>query len=320
MIKIKKKILVIKLGALGDFIQAASPFNAIRLHHKTEKITLLTSPDFMDIANASPWFDQVKIDHKPHALQIAKWISLRKWMRSSGFTRIYDLQTSDRSNFYYQMMKPLSKLNPKPDWSGNARDCSHPHNNFHRDLMHTIERQKEQLNLAGIDSIPPGNFSWINPDISKFGLQNTYVVLVPGGAAHRPAKRWPSQYYQQLIQYFASKKIQVALIGGKEEIPLLNELAATHPICISLAGTTNLLDLFSLPRNSLVVIGNDTGPMHVAAVSGCKTIVLYSSESNPSLCAQRGNDVTIFRRNNLLDINPAQIIEHLSQAIKCNQT
>ena len=310
----KKKILVIKLGALGDFIQAASPFNAIRLHHRAEEITLLTSPSFMDIANASPWFDHVKIDQKPSALQITKWLSLRKWMRSSGFTRVYDLQTSDRSNFYHKMMKP------EPDWSGNARDCSHPHKNIHRDLMHTVERQKEQLHLAGIDNVPPVDLSWINADIRKFGLQNTFVLLVPGGAAHRPAKRWPGEYYQQLIQYFASKKIQVVLIGGKEEISLLNELSTTDPICISLAGATNLFDLFSLARNSLVVIGNDTGPMHLAAVSGCKTIVLYSSESDPTLCAQRGDDVTIFRKNNLFDLNPTQIIKHLSEVLGCNQT
>ena len=316
----KKKILVIKLGALGDFIQAASPFNAIRLHHRAEEITLLTSPSFMDIANASPWFDHVKIDQKPSALQITKWLSLRKWMRSSGFTRVYDLQTSDRSNFYHKMMKPANKLNPEPDWSGNARDCSHPHKNIHRDLMHTVERQKEQLHLAGIDNLPPVDLSWINADIRKFGLQNTFVLLVPGGAAHRPAKRWPGEYYQQLIQYFASKKIQVILIGGKEEISLLNELSTTDPICISLAGATNLFDLFSLARNSLVVIGNDTGPMHLAAVSGCKTIVLYSSESDPTLCAQRGNDVTIFRKNNLSDLNPTPIIEHLSEVLGCNQT
>ena len=116
------------------------------------------------------------------------------------------------------------------------------------------------------------------------------------------------------------KKIQVVLIGGKEEISLLKELSTTDPICISLAGATNLFDLFSLARNSLVVIGNDTGPMHLAAVSGCKTIVLYSSESDPTLCAQRGDDVTIFRKNNLFDLNPTQIIKHLSEVLGCNQT
>ena len=61
----KQRIQVIKLGALGDFIQAAGPFKAIRLHHKADHITLLTSQDFVDIAIASHWFDHVKVDAAP---------------------------------------------------------------------------------------------------------------------------------------------------------------------------------------------------------------------------------------------------------------
>ena len=144
----KEKILVIKLGALGDFIQAAGPFKAIRIHHKSENITLLTSAKFADFANASPWFDKIKIDPRPKTMEVKKWLSLRSWIRGAGFSRIYDLQTSDRSNFYYKIIHPFSKLNPKPDWSGIASGCSHPHNNPQRNSMHTIERQKEQLKFA----------------------------------------------------------------------------------------------------------------------------------------------------------------------------
>ena len=316
----KQRILVIKLGALGDFIQAAGPFKAIRLHHKADHITLLTSQDFVDIAIASHWFDHVKVDHKPKAVQFTKWLSLRKWIRGSGFRRIYDLQTSDRSNFYYKIMKPLNKLDLIPDWSGIAAGCSHPHDNMHRDLMHTIDRQEEQLHKAGIDTVPPGDFSWINSNIKQFGLNKDFVLLAPGGASHRPQKRWPRQNYQKLIQYFVSNKIQVALIGGQEESLFLSELATTDSNCISLAGKTNHLDLFSLARKSIIIIGNDTGPMHIAAASGSKTIVLYSVDSDPALCGQRGNDVTIFREHRVSDIGPIQIIKHISQELRYNQT
>lgn len=316
----KQKILVIKLGALGDFIQAAGPFEAIRLHHQAEHITLLTSPEFADIAIASPWFDHVKVDDKPKVVQITKWLSLRKWMRGSGFKRIYDLQTSDRSNFYYKLLTPLNKLDLKPDWSGIATGCSHPHDNMHRDLMHTIDRQREQLHKAGIVKIPPGDFSWINRNIRQFKLQKDFVLLAPGGASHRPHKRWPRQNYQELIRYFGSNNIQVALIGGKEETLLLRELATTDPKCISLAGETNHLDLFSLACRAIIIIGNDTGPMHIAAASRSKTIVLYSADSDPALCGQRGNDVTIFRQHPMSDISPTQIIKHISQELGCNQT
>lgn len=172
----RQKILIIKLGALGDFIQAAGPFAALRQHHSDAEITLLTSPGFAEFAKASPWFDKVEIDHRPKALQIGKWLRLRSWLQNSRFSRIYDLQTSDRSGFYYKLFWPQKS----PDWSGIAPGCSHPHTNPRRDLMHTVERQQEQLSMAGISGLKPGDFSWVKADIGRFKLADNFALLVPG--------------------------------------------------------------------------------------------------------------------------------------------
>jgi ADP-heptose:LPS heptosyltransferase len=310
------KILVIKLGALGDFIQAAGPFAAIRRHHSDAEITLLTAPAFSDFAQASPWFDNIEIDTRPGALQIGKWLDLRGWLRSNNFSRVYDLQTSDRSGFYYKLFWPDSK----PDWSGIAPGCSHPHTNQKRDLMHTVERQQEQLSMAGIAGVEAGNFSWIDTDISRFGLHERFALFIPGGAAHRPAKRWPIRHYQDIAHHLAGLGIQPALLGGREEASLLEDIAVADPLCKSLAGKTTIHELFALAQKAEVAIGNDTGPMHAASASGCKTIVLYSAESDPALCAQRGPDVTILREGDLSDIATDRVIELLTPEMKQNQT
>jgi ADP-heptose:LPS heptosyltransferase len=302
-----QKILVIKLGALGDFIQAAGPFAAIRNHHPNAQITLLTTNPFAEFANASPWFNNVKIDPRPKALQIAKWLDLRNWLRDSDFSRIYDLQTSDRSGFYYKLFWPSLK----PHWSGIAPGCSHPHANPRRDLMHTVERQQEQLSMAGIAGVAPGNFSWVETDISSFGLSNSFALIVPGGAAHRPGKRWPAEHYQILIQHLVANNIQPVLLGGGDEKALLEKLAATHSSCLSLAGETSINDLFALAKKAQFAIGNDTGPMHALATGGCKTIVLYSQDSDPALCAQRGPDVKILRVGSLVDLSVEEVIREL---------
>ena len=304
----KQKILVIKLGALGDFIQASGPFAALRRHHKETEITLLTSPAFVDFAAASPWFDKIEIDTRPKALQIGKWLELRRWLRNVGFSRIYDLQTSDRSGFYFKLLAPGTK----PDWSGIAPGCSHPHTNPKRDLMHTIERQQEQLSMAGIAGVEAEDFSWIGDDLSRFDLAENFALLVPGGAAHRPAKRWPLKYYQELIQHLVSKNIQPVILGGEVERALLSELAASDPACTALTGETAIQDLFALAQKARIAIGNDTGPMHAVAASGCRTIVLYSAASDPQLCAQRGPEVTLLRENKLSDIAPSRIIDLLN--------
>ncbi len=57
-----KKILVIRLGALGDFVLSFGPFAAIRAQHPEAHITLLTTAPFARLGRLSPWFDAVVID------------------------------------------------------------------------------------------------------------------------------------------------------------------------------------------------------------------------------------------------------------------
>ena len=78
IVSVTDKILVIKLGALGDFMQAAGPFGAIRQHHSASEITLLTTEPYRDFALDSPWFNKIKIDSKPSMLEIKGWLRVKK--------------------------------------------------------------------------------------------------------------------------------------------------------------------------------------------------------------------------------------------------
>jgi ADP-heptose:LPS heptosyltransferase len=294
-------ILVIKLGALGDFVQATGPFAAIRKHHSNCRVVLLTTSPFADMARAGGWFDEVCLDRRPAAFDVAGGLALRKKIRGGGFSRVYDLQTSDRSNFYFRLFWPGTK----PEWSGIAKGCSHPHTNPRRDSMHTLERQAEQLNRAGIDSVPPPDLSCVAADIARFGVPEPFALLVPGGAHHRPAKRWPVAYFRTLAEQLASNGITPVVIGSGSETGLAAEISSGLPAVRNLVGQTSLLDLAALSYCAWVAIGNDTGPMHVAAIAGCHCLALYSDESDPTLCAQRGPNVTILRREalELLDVD-----------------
>ena len=148
-------ILVIKLGALGDFIQAGGAFEVIRAHHNRAIITLLTTQAFADFSAKSPWFDEVWVDKRPKLLDMVSWLNLRARLRSGEFQRVYDLQTSDRSNVYFKLFWPSDA----PEWSGTAKGCSYLHSNPDRDLMHTIDRQAEQLVVAGLPYPSNADFS-----------------------------------------------------------------------------------------------------------------------------------------------------------------
>ncbi len=303
------RILVIKLGALGDFLQAAGPFAAIRAHHPDARITLLTTQPFADFAAASPWFDEVWTDVRPKLRQFIKWMRLRGQLNSGRFDRVYDLQTSDRSSGYYRL------FGKKPEWSGIAWSCSHPHANPQRDLMHTMERQAEQLQMAGIDAVPAPNFSWVDTRTERFGLAERHALLAPAGALHRPEKRWPRDRFAELANWLLDRRVQPVLLGTASEVRFLDEIVFEAPGSRSLAGETSLADLIALGRGALAAIGNDTGPMHAAAMVGCPTVVVYSKDSDPALCAQRGPYVSILRRDDLETLELADVTDELSEPI-----
>ncbi|MCK6452199.1 MAG: glycosyltransferase family 9 protein [Alphaproteobacteria bacterium] len=300
------RILVIKLGALGDFIQALGPCAAIRRHHAHAEITLLTTEPYAALARQSRLFDRVEVVDRLKWWRIGAWARLRRWLRGRHFRRVYDLQTGDRSSFLYHLMMP----GRRPEWSGIATGCSHPHANPRRDLMHTIDRQREQLRMAGIDEVPSADLSFLEADVERFHLPARFALIVPGGSAKRPAKRWPEERYAALARDLKARGIAPVVLGGPDEKELAQRLVRDAG-AVDLAGRTSFADIAALARRAAVAIGNDTGPMHVIAAAGAPSLVLFSSDSDPALCAPAGPEVRILRRDRLVDLPVAEVAASL---------
>jgi len=298
-------ILVIRHGALGDFVLSFAPFAAIRAHHPGARITLLTTAPFVALAEAAPWFDRVIVDAKPAWWDIPGLLRLRAQL--AGFDFVYDLQTSGRSSRYF-------RLAGRPPWSGIAAGCSHPQADPARETMHSIERQRDQLGLAGIAGFPTPDLRFLtdqrDPDIAP-----PYALLVPGAAPHRPEKRWPAERYGALACVLRDRGIQPVVIGAPADAALGAEISALCPETINLIGQTALLDLFPLAARAAIAIGNDTGPMHIAAATGCRCVVLFSGASDPTLTAPRGPDgawPTVLRAPVLADLSLERVVAALA--------
>ena len=126
-----------------------------------------------------------------------------------------------------------------------------------------------------------------------------YVLLAPGGATHRPGKRWPVERFAAVATELAGHGVTPVLLGIGAEAPLTGRIRALSPAAIDLAGKTDLADIAALARAAQGALGNDTGPMHLIAAAGCPTAVLFSGESDPMLCAPAGPKVAIVRREPL---------------------
>lgn len=297
-----EKILVIKHGALGDVVLAQGPFQAIRAHHPDAQITLLTTKLFEGFLGASGLFDDVWVDQKPKAWNLPAIMGLASKLKSGKFDRVYDLQTSSRTAKYFKLMGAN-----KPEWSGIASGCSHPHTNKERGNLHTLERQAEQLREAGLTEFPDPDFTWaINAGVTH-SVPEKFALLVPGGSAHRPEKRWPAEKYAEIANILADQGITPVLLGGSAEADVLEVILDACPESISLSGKTSLEDLATLGSAAKLAIGNDTGPLHMIAAVGCPVTVLFSSASDPNRARPRGADVTVLRENDLSTL-PVQTV------------
>jgi ADP-heptose:LPS heptosyltransferase len=295
-----RDVLVIRLGALGDFALSFPAFAALRAHHAADRLTLLTTRPFADLARNSPWFDEVLIDVRPPWHDLAGLRRLRAQL--AGRDLVYDLQTSSRSSRYFF-------LAGCPPWSGIAPFCSLPDADPDRNNLHTIERQQGQLRAAGVATPVPLDLGWLagrGP-----ALASRYALLIPGtSAAHGGAKRWPVARYGALAVVLARRGLVPVVAGSAAEVADAASILAACPEAVDLAGRTSLADLAGLAARAAVAIGGDTGPIHLAAMMGCPVVALFSGFSNPALAAPRGR-VTLLREAALTSLSVERVAASL---------
>ncbi|AZS22246.1 MULTISPECIES: glycosyltransferase family 9 protein [unclassified Caulobacter] len=295
-----KKVLVIKLGALGDFVLALAAMRKIREAHPKAKITLLTTPPFEALAKLSPYFNSVETDGRPE--DFGQTLAMIGRIRKARYDRIYDLQTNSRTNWYFQLLRPFA-----PQWNGIAFGCALPQKGSARLRMHTLERQADQLRAAGIwpdaptepGSAPPPDLSWIlrkhkEPrPVAGAAAPRPYVLFIPGGSAHRLEKRWPVENYAQLGSLLKAKGLDIVIIGGPQESAMARQIQKAVGGARDLTGRTDFAQLAVLGAKAALAVGNDTGPTHLLAAAGAPTIALFSDASDPELCGPRGHVAVI---------------------------
>lgn len=299
------RILVIKLGALGDFIQALGPMAAIKNKHKDAHITLLTTAPYEEFARKSGYFNEIWLDKKPKLFNLSEWLSLRKQFINASFSRIYDLQNNDRTSIYLRLF-PRSK---RPEWVGAAPGASHRNSSPERTKGTAFEGHKQTLDIGGITDIKIDDMSWIKEDLSAFDLRPPYILLVPGCSARHPHKRWPVQYYIKIAQTLIAKGYQIIILGTNAEKETTALIKQSCPQALDLTGKTSLFQIASLAHKAFAAIGNDTGPMHMIGPTNCPSIVLFSSHGDPKKHAPNGNNVHTLQQDNLKDLTPNHALE-----------
>lgn len=296
MSKEVKKVLVIQAGSIGQFVLSLAAMKRIRQAHLRARVTLLTRPQFESLAKASPYFNEVEAEEKP--VVPSDWLRIRNWIKREKFDRVYDLENSGWTTALFALLRPFP-----PVWSGTARGARLRHRNPDRVLMHTLERQAEQLKVAGIwpdAPIGPGDapgpdLSWILRRVQEprpvagAPPPRPFVLMVPGGVENRPEKRWPLERYCELARQLRERGYDIVIIGGPQESALARTIQKAAGNARDLTGRTDFSQIAVLGARAVLAVGNNTGPMHLIAAAGAPTIAVVPDEPDALLTAPRGH-------------------------------
>ena len=311
--KKKRHILVIKHGALGDIVQGLDGFASLRAGHCYDHLSVLTTPAFKDFMAMMPFFDEVLIDKRGGVLNIAQHLKIRSLLLR-GWDRIYDFQSSKRTIRYLDYLVPKGV-----EIVGGGIRASHPLPD-----MTGLNNRDRMLRTAELGGCAPRNAStdWLQAsEISgiTMGNQKPLAVLVAGSSPTKPEKRWPAAHYAALAKALIDAGFGVVLAGSRidravGDAILSNAPDIIAPDIIDCIGKTSLAELASLLAKADVVIGNDTGPVFMAAKLGTPTLMLMSGATDPLMSAPVGKSVRWLREEIISSIKVADtlaVLRHL---------
>lgn len=311
------RILVIRLGALGDLVMCFAAFNAIRAAHPHAKIALLTGAAFANFARLMPWFDEVIIDPRPACWNVPAWWRLVSRVQRFAPTHVFDLQGKRRQNVLFHLLDTARHLRHDKEmvWSGAAKGCSHPRPWPPRPDMHWTEFLAAQLAAAGVPHVAADSkaLAWLDAPLNKFALPPRYALLIAGCSPQHPHKRWLPRGFAELADRLADAGIVSLAIGTHHDAAAIAAITALSCNVVNLTGKTTLPELAALARGATCVIGNDTGPVHVAAAVGARVVALLSGKTNKtwsSPCNFVGENeeyVHVLQAHNIADISVEEV-------------
>ncbi|MCW5729803.1 MAG: glycosyltransferase family 9 protein [Alphaproteobacteria bacterium] len=270
------RILAIKHGALGDAVLAIGALQAIRRHHADAHLALLTAAPAAELLAASCLFDETLVDARAAPSAPGANATVLAWLYRGAFRTVYDLQASSRTRRYRQF---LAVMRPRTVW--HVLPAA-------RAGEHAADRLARCLAAARIPGPWPADFGFLDAAPEPFWPPAPFALLLPGGSARHPAKRWPPERFGAICHNLADTGIMPVLLGTEADRAACDEVNAHAPGVLDLCGRTGLATLAGLGRRALAALGNDSGPLHLLAQLGCPTLAIFGPGGDPARSAPRG--------------------------------
>lgn len=279
-----RKILFIKLGAIGDVIQAAAAVLELKKQEPQTRVDWVVGSSISKLLQDLSFIDRL-IPIPDQALYSGSY-ARRIYAFISGLfilvknARAYDAIYIGHTNHLYRLFAtpailrnfPWRALRPiifTPPIAENRVSAYFAFVSGARSLQVGASEALLSLGRLMLANTPQATHL---PE-----MQTKYIVLVPGGSKNLlrddMLRRWPVERYAELAGKFISEGYSIVLVGGKDDgwvLPYFQNLNV-----VNLIGKTSLMELLQIFNHSQLVVSHDTGPLHMSTLTQAPILALF---------------------------------------------
>lgn len=290
-----KRILIVKPSSLGDIVHAFPLVDQIRHHDPDAIVDWVANREFVPLVQRHSGVRRVFSFPRSDWGKASFFSSLnvfRHDLRMESYDFILDAQGLLRSAMIARLARGKEIIGFEDAREGapilySQRVRVTPESGG---FVHAVHRNLTLLEPLGlVAQYRPASLRFTEEDRLKLasilageGLSEggKYIVVHPG--AKRAIKQWPPIYFSELLtrlkQVFPD--VSLVLVGSAADRDLLAEISGrtrVSPVVLAGKVPVDLLPLLFGPAS--LYIGNDSGPLHLAVLSGTRSLSFYGSSS-----------------------------------------
>jgi heptosyltransferase-1 len=290
------KLLVARVGAMGDVLHALPAVAALRRERPDWRIDWVVDPRWAPLLAASDAGQHGRelVVDRVHLADTRLWsrspasiatlrsiLQLRAGLRAERFDLAVDLQGTLRS----AVIARMSRVPVRAGYSSPRERlaASFYTRRVERHGAHVVEQNTALLSEASGVPLQPSAFDlphegWADDWAAELVREQRLCVLAPG--AGWGAKRWPVERFGALATELRASGLAVMVNAPRKDDALAAQVAAAshgaaQTVVCNVAGLTALL------RRTALLVGGDSGPMHLAAALGVPLVALFGP-TNPA--------------------------------------
>jgi heptosyltransferase-2 len=276
-----KKILVIQTAFPGDAILTLPLIQELKRKKTGYSIEVLCIPQTAEIFNASTSVNSViPFDKKGRHKSLFAFIGLIKELKQKKYDLVYSPHRSLRSALIAMNIGAIETYG----FENSSLKFAFTHTVGYDPSVHEVKRN---LEFTGDDYsgdkwriIPEITVSDENREkVKMFLVENKFsrfIAIAPGSVWE--TKKYPAEYFREVLDYFVGEKYKIVLIGGFEDRLLCEELAQNHSEDLLVAaGDISFTGTIELLKNASLLICNDSAPAHLGVCANIPVLTIYCS-------------------------------------------